>query len=63
MCLDVINTGGGWGIPLSIVMILYALISGVSVGKMFAAGILLMVLTATYILIRSNLQPHLAPAL
>ena len=69
MCLGVINTGGGWGIliPPSIMMILYALISGVSVGKMFAAGILpgilLMVLTAIYILVRSSLQPHLAPAL
>ncbi len=69
MALGVINTGGGWGIliPPSILMILYALITGVSVGQMFAAGImpgvLLMVLTATYILIRANLQPHLAPAL
>ncbi|MEA1080007.1 TRAP transporter large permease subunit [Marinobacter qingdaonensis] len=69
MALGVINTGGGWGIliPPSILMILYALITGVSVGKMFAAGImpgvLLMVLTAIYILVRSHLQPELAPAL
>ncbi|MBQ0833471.1 TRAP transporter large permease subunit [Marinobacter sp.] len=69
MALGVINTGGGWGIliPPSILMILYALITGVSVGQMFAAGImpgvLLMVLTVAYILIRSSLQPHLAPAL
>lgn len=69
MALGVINTGGGWGIliPPSILMILYALITGVSVGQMFAAGImpgvLLMVMTVTYILIRSTLQPHLAPAL
>ena len=69
MALGVINTGGGWGIliPPSILMILYALITGVSVGKMFAAGILpgilLMVLTGIYILVRSHLQPHLAPAL
>lgn len=69
MALGVINTGGGWGIliPPSILMILYALITGVSVGKMFAAGImpgiLLMVLTAIYILVRCNLQPELAPAL
>ncbi|SHK06265.1 TRAP transporter, DctM subunit [Marinobacter antarcticus] len=69
MALGVINTGGGWGIliPPSILMILYALITGVSVGQMFAAGImpgvLLMVLTVTYILVRSTLQPHLAPAL
>jgi len=69
MALGVINTGGGWGIliPPSILMILYALITGVSVGQMFAAGImpgvLLMVMTVTYILVRSTLQPHLAPAL
>ena len=69
MALGVINTGGGWGIliPPSILMILYALITGVSVGQMFAAGImpgvLLMVLTVTYIIVRSTLQPHLAPAL
>lgn len=69
MALGVINTGGGWGIliPPSILMILYALITGVSVGQMFAAGImpgiLLMVLTAIYILVRCHLQPDLAPAL
>lgn len=69
MALGVINTGGGWGIliPPSILMILYALITGVSVGQMFAAGVmpgvLLMVLTVVYILVRSTLQPHLAPAL
>jgi len=69
MALGVINTGGGWGIliPPSILMILYALITGVSVGKMFAAGILpgvlLMVLTTLYIVIRCALQPELAPAL
>ncbi len=67
MALGVINTGGGWGIliPPSILMILYALITGVSVGKMFAAGILpgvlLMVLTSIYIIGRCYLQPHLAP--
>ncbi|WP_372986914.1 TRAP transporter large permease subunit [Marinobacter sp.] len=69
MALGVINTGGGWGIliPPSILMILYALITGVSVGQMFAAGImpgiLLMVLTAIYIIVRCHLQPELAPAL
>lgn len=69
MALGCINTGGGWGIliPPSILMILYALITGVSVGQMFAAGvlpgILLMVLTITYIIIRCYFQPHLAPAL
>lgn len=69
MVLGCINTGGGWGIliPPSIMMILYAMISGVSVGKMFAAGvfpgILLVTLTVTYVLVRCYLQPHLAPAL
>ena len=69
MALGVINTGGGWGIliPPSILMILYALITGVSVGKMFAAGvmpgIMLMVLTTLYIVVRWALQPDLAPAL
>jgi tripartite ATP-independent transporter DctM subunit len=69
MVLGCINTGGGWGIliPPSIMMILYAMISGVSVGKMFAAGvlpgILLVALTVIYVLGRCFLQPHLAPAL
>lgn len=69
MVLGCINTGGGWGIliPPSIMMILYAMISGQSVGKMFAAGvlpgILLVCLTVTYVLVRCHLQPHLAPAL
>ncbi len=69
MVLGCINTGGGWGIliPPSIMMILYAMISGQSVGKMFAAGVLpgllLVALTVTYVLVRAYLQPHLAPAL
>ncbi|MBM7335041.1 MAG: TRAP transporter large permease subunit [Alcanivorax sp.] len=69
MVLGCINTGGGWGIliPPSILMILYSLITGVSVGQMFAAGVLpgllLMVLTCAYILIRCYFQPELAPAL
>ncbi|HBU65227.1 MAG TPA: TRAP transporter permease DctM/Q, partial [Alcanivorax sp.] len=54
-------------IPPSILMILYSLITGVSVGQMFAAGvlpgILLMVLTCIYIIVRCYFQPHLAPAL
>ncbi|HLR17025.1 MAG TPA: TRAP transporter large permease subunit [Alcanivoracaceae bacterium] len=69
LALGVINTGGGWGIliPPSILMILYALITGVSVGQMFAAGImpgvLLIVLTVIYIIVRSIIQPHIAPPL
>ncbi len=69
MVLGCINTGGGWGIliPPSIMMILYAMISGESVGKMFAAGVLpgllLVFLTFVYVLTRCYFQPHLAPAL
>jgi tripartite ATP-independent transporter DctM subunit len=64
-----INSGGGWGIliPPSVIMILYALISGESVGKLFAGGVLpgllLLVLVSSYIAIRCMIQPHLGPAL
>jgi len=69
MALGAINIGGGLGIliPPSIIMILYSTITGVSVGKMFAAGVLpgvlLVVLVSLYIFIRCWLQPELAPAL
>lgn len=53
-------------IPPSVVFIVYALTAGVSVGKLFIAGIfpglLLSGLYISYILIRSFLQPDLAPA-
>ncbi|MFW5930632.1 MAG: TRAP transporter large permease [Desulfosalsimonas sp.] len=64
-----INSGGGWGIliPPSIIMILYAIITGESVGKLFAGGILpgllLFVLVSLYIGIRCYFQPHLGPPL
>lgn len=69
LALGAINAGGGWGIliPPSILMVLYALITEVSVGRLFAAGIgpgiLLFVLVSIYIGVRSWLQPSLAPAL
>ncbi|MBE9522529.1 MAG: TRAP transporter large permease subunit [Proteobacteria bacterium] len=69
LALGCINSGGGWGIliPPSVIMILYALISGESVGKLFAGGILpgllLLVLVSSYIAIRCYFQPHLGPAL
>jgi tripartite ATP-independent transporter DctM subunit len=69
LALGCINSGGGWGIliPPSIIMILYALISGESVGKLFAGGVfpglLLLVLVSTYIGIRCLFQPHLGPPL
>jgi tripartite ATP-independent transporter DctM subunit len=62
-----INAGGGWGIliPPSVIMILYALIAGESVGKLFAGGILpgfmLFVMVSAYIAIRCYFQPHLGP--
>lgn len=62
-----INSGGGWGIliPPSVIMILYALIAGESVGKLFAGGIMpgfmLFVLVSAYIAIRCYFQPHLGP--
>ncbi len=69
LAIGCINSGGGWGIliPPSVLMILYALISGESVGKLFAGGVLpgllLFCIVSTYVLIRCFLHPHLAPAL
>lgn len=69
LALGAINAGGGWGIliPPSILMVLYALITEVSVGRLFASGIgpgiLLFVLVSLYIGVRSWLQPGIAPAL
>ncbi|RJR26706.1 MAG: TRAP transporter large permease subunit, partial [Desulfobacteraceae bacterium] len=42
LAVGCINSGGGWGIliPPSVLMILYALISGESVGKLFAGGVM-----------------------
>ena len=69
LALGAINAGGGWGIliPPSILMVLYALITEVSVGKLFAAGVgpglLLFALVSIYIGVRCWLQPNLGPAL
>jgi tripartite ATP-independent transporter DctM subunit len=69
LAVGCINSGGGWGIliPPSVIMILYALISGESVGKLFAGGVfpglLLLVLVSGYIAIRCYFQPHQGPAL
>lgn len=69
LALGAINAGGGWGIliPPSILMVLYALITEVSVGKLFAAGVmpglLLFTLVSLYIGIRCYIQPELGPAL
>ncbi len=69
LSLGAINVGGGWGIliPPSIPMVIYALISEVSVGRLFASGlgpgILMFVLVTIYIGVRAWLQPSIAPAL
>jgi tripartite ATP-independent transporter DctM subunit len=69
LALGCINSGGGWGIliPPSIIMILYALLSGESVGRLFAGGVLpgllLLFMVSTYIAVRCYVQPHLGPAL
>ena len=69
LALGAINAGGGWGIliPPSILMVLYALITEVSVGKLFAAGVfpglLLFALVSLYIGIRCWFQPNLGPSL
>ena len=69
LAVGAINCGGGWGIliPPSIPMVLYALLTELSVGRLFASGIgpgiLLFILVSIYIGVRSWLQPTLAPAL
>lgn len=69
LAVGAINCGGGWGIliPPSILMVLYAMLTEVSVGRLFASGIgpgiLLFALVSIYIAIRAWLQPSLAPAL
>lgn len=69
LAIGCISAGGGLGIliPPSVLMILYALITGVSVGKLFAAGVvpgvMLALLISAYIFIRCWLQPELGPAL
>ncbi|PZA14071.1 TRAP transporter permease DctM/Q [Rhodopseudomonas palustris] len=69
LAVGAINCGGGWGIliPPSILMVLYALLTEVSVGRLFASGIgpgiLLFVLVSIYIFVRAWLNPAMAPAL
>ncbi|MCX7322553.1 MAG: TRAP transporter large permease subunit [Hyphomicrobiales bacterium] len=69
LAVGAINCGGGWGIliPPSILMVLYAMLTEVSVGRLFASGIgpgiLLFTLVSIYIGVRAWLQPSLAPAL
>ncbi|MBN1382789.1 MAG: TRAP transporter large permease subunit [Deltaproteobacteria bacterium] len=69
LAIGCILAGGGWGIliPPSVIMILYSLITGESVGKLFAGGVfpglLLLVLVSTYIGIRCYFRPQEGPAL
>lgn len=69
LAVGAINCGGGWGIliPPSVLMVLYAMLSEVSVGRLFASGIgpgiLLVILVTIYIGVRCWIQPELGPAL
>jgi tripartite ATP-independent transporter DctM subunit len=69
IAIGAIAAGGALGIliPPSVTMIVYGVLAEVSVGRLFAGGILPGVLLGslfiTYILIRSYLQPQLGPAI
>jgi len=69
MVTGAIQAGGGLGIliPPSSYMILYAIMAGLSLGKLFAAaifpGLLLAVIFIIYIGIRCLINPKLGPAL
>jgi len=69
MITGAVQAGGALGflIPPSILMIFFALITGTSVGKLFAggasAGVLLAFLFGFYILIRCYLKPGMGPPL
>lgn len=67
IALGTICAGGSLGqlIPPSVVLILYALMANVPVGRVFAGaiipGLMLALLYVTYVLIRSAMNPDLAP--
>jgi len=69
MAVGLIMAGGALGflIPPSVMMVMYSFISGVSVGRLFAGGILPGLLLATmyiiYIGVRCQLQPRMGPSL
>ncbi|MBM4332295.1 MAG: TRAP transporter large permease subunit [Deltaproteobacteria bacterium] len=68
LALGTVCVGGALAtlIPPSVVFIMYGLVAGVSVGKLFIAGVLPGLMLASfyilYILIRAYLNPELAPA-
>lgn len=67
LALGSICAGGGLAtlIPPSVVFILYGLTAGVSVGQLYMAGVMPGLMLSgfyiTYILLRSHLQPSIAP--
>ena len=67
LAMGTICAGGSLAtlIPPSIIMIVYGLSASVSISDLFVGGflpgLLLATLYITYIIIRSNMQPHLAP--
>jgi len=69
MCMGCIMAGGALGplIPPSVIMVVYASLIDVSIGKLFAGGVfpglLLSFMFICYILIRCFLNPGLGPAL
>lgn len=69
LAMGAVMAGGALGplIPPSVVMVIYALISGESVGKLFLGGVIpglvLSALFCSYILIRCYFNPSLGPPL
>lgn len=69
IAIGLIQAGGALGflIPPSMMMIMYAFLSGESVGKLFAGGVVpglvLALCYMLYIAVRCFFQPHLGPAL
>lgn len=69
LAVGIVQAGGALGflIPPSMMMVMYAFISGVSVGKLFAGGIIPgLILTCfylIYILVYAWLRPEVAPAM
>jgi tripartite ATP-independent transporter DctM subunit len=67
LALGSVMAGGGMGIliPPSIPMVLFASVTQTSIGQMFAGGMIPGLIMSSffiiYILVRSHLQPHLAP--
>ena len=69
IAIGLVQAGGALGflIPPSMMMIMYAFLSGESVGKLFAGGIIPgLILASLYIIyigVRCHLQPEMGPAL